>query len=96
LRSDSARLESIPRIGARRDGRFADWGLPDWGLANRHLAELGLLIDGLWARDIGSAGGSNQGKRCTRYNHSFHHGTFSSRLEEARQNLLRVPLSDTP
>jgi hypothetical protein len=62
-------------VGPRRDGRLADWGLPDWGLANRHLADLSLLIDGLWAREVGRASGSHQGKRCTRYNHNFHHGT---------------------
>jgi hypothetical protein len=37
-------------VGPRHDGRLADWGLPDWGLANRHLADLSLLIDGLGAR----------------------------------------------
>jgi hypothetical protein len=62
-------------VGPRHDGRLADWGLPDWGLANRHLADMSLLIDGLWAREVGRASGSHQGKRCTRYNHNFHHGT---------------------
>jgi hypothetical protein len=62
-------------IGPRRDGRLADWGLPDWGLANRHLADWSLLIDGLWAREVGRASGSHHGKRCTGYNHNFHHGT---------------------
>jgi hypothetical protein len=62
-------------VGPRHDGRLADWGLPDWGLANRHLAELSLLIDGLSAREVGRASGSHHGKRCTRYNHDFHHGT---------------------
>jgi hypothetical protein len=62
-------------VGPRRDGRLADWGLPDWGLANRHLADLSLLIDGLWAREVGRASGSHHGKRCTRYNHNFRHGT---------------------
>jgi hypothetical protein len=62
-------------VGPRRDGRLADWALPDWRLANRHLAELRLLIDGLWARNVGSGSGSHHGKCCTRYNHNFHHGT---------------------
>jgi hypothetical protein len=63
-------------VAPRHNGRLADRGLPDWGLANRHLAEWSLLIDGLWAREVGSASGSHQGKRCTRYNYNFHHGTF--------------------
>jgi hypothetical protein len=62
-------------VGPRHDGRLADWGLPDWGLANRHLADMSLLIDGLWAREVGRASGSHQGKRCTRYNHNFRHDT---------------------
>src|ERR1700687_998613 len=62
-------------VGPRHDGRFADWGLADWGLANRHLAELSLLIDGLSAGEVGRASGSHHGKRCTRYNRSFYHGT---------------------
>ena len=66
----------MPRIsGPRRVGRLADWGLPDGGLANRHLADWSLLIDGLSARDVGRASGSHHGKRCTRYNRNFHHGT---------------------
>jgi hypothetical protein len=62
-------------VGPRHDGRLADWGLPDWGLANRHLADWSLLIDGLWVREVGRASGGHHGKRCTRYNHNFHHGT---------------------
>jgi hypothetical protein len=62
-------------VGPRRDGRLADWGLPDWGLANRHLAELSLLIDGLSAWKVGRASGSHHGKRRTRNNHNFHHDT---------------------
>jgi hypothetical protein len=62
-------------VGPRHDWRLADWGFPDWGLANRHLAELSLLIDGLWVREVGRASGRHHGKRCTRYNHDFHHGT---------------------
>jgi hypothetical protein len=72
-------------VDPRPDGRLADWGLPDRGLANRHLADLSRLIDGLWVREVGGASGSHQGKRCTRYHHNFHHSTFSSRLEETRQ-----------
>jgi hypothetical protein len=62
-------------VGPRHDGRLADWGFPDWGLANRHLADWGLLIDGLRVREIGRASGGHHGKRCPRYNHNFHHGT---------------------
>jgi hypothetical protein len=62
-------------VGPRPEGRLADWGLPDWGLANRHLADLSLLIDRLWAREVGSASSSHHGKHCTRYNHNLHHGT---------------------
>jgi hypothetical protein len=70
------RLLVGPRlVGPRPDGRFADWGLPDWGLANRHLAELSLLIHGLRVWKVGRASDRHQGKRCTRYNHNFRHGT---------------------
>jgi hypothetical protein len=62
-------------VGPRHDGPLPDWGLPDWGLANRHLADLSRLIDGLWSRKVGRASGSHYGKRCTSYNHNFHHGT---------------------
>jgi hypothetical protein len=74
-------------VGPRRVGRLADWGLPDWGLANRHLADWSLLIDWLWAREVGRASGSHQGKRRTRYNHNFHHGTYPLgwKKEETRQ-----------
>jgi hypothetical protein len=65
-------------IAPRYDGRLADGELPDWGLANRHLAELSLLIDRLSARKVGGASGSYHSKRCTRYNHNFHHGTSPS------------------
>jgi hypothetical protein len=58
-----------------RPGRLADWGLPDGGLANRHLAYGSLLIDGLSAWNVGSAGGSHHGKRCTRYNRNLDHGS---------------------
>jgi hypothetical protein len=60
-------------VDPRPDRRLADWGLPDWTLANRHLADLSRLIDGLWVREVGGASGSHQGKRCTRYHHYFHH-----------------------
>jgi hypothetical protein len=73
IQQDLSRYRAL--VGPRHDGRLADWGLPDWGLANRHLAEWSLLIDGLWARKVGRASGSHHGKRCTRYNHNFHHGT---------------------
>ena len=85
-------LKSIPRIAPRRDGRLADWGLPDWSLSNRHLAELSLLIDGLRARDVGSASGSHHGKRCTRYNHNFHHGTFPLSWKKQGSDLPSVSL----
>src|SRR3981081_78986 len=62
-------------VAPRHDGRLADWGLPDRGLANRHLAELSRLIDGLWVRKAGRASDRHQGKRCPRYNHNFRHGT---------------------
>jgi hypothetical protein len=72
-------------VDPRPDGRLADWALPDRGLANRHLADLSRLIDGLWVRKVGSTSGRHQGKRCTRYNHNFHHGISPYRLEETRQ-----------
>jgi hypothetical protein len=74
------RPASVPRVGPRS---LADGGLPNWGLANRHLADLSLLIDGLRAWDIGGASGSHDGKRRTHYNYNSHHGTFLQ-LEEAR------------
>jgi hypothetical protein len=61
-------------VDSRAYGRLADWVLPDWGLADRHLADWSRLIDGLRVREVGSAGGGHQGKRCTRYNQNFHHG----------------------
>src|SRR6202171_5231351 len=61
-------------VGPRHDGRLADWGLAD-----RHLADWSLLIDGLSAREVGSARGSHHGsyhgKRCSSDNHNFRHGT---------------------
>jgi hypothetical protein len=78
-------------VAPRHDGRFADWALPDWGLANRHLAELSLLIDGLWAREVGGASGSHHGKRRTRYNHNFHHGTSPLGSKKQGSNLLSPP-----
>jgi hypothetical protein len=47
-----------------------------------------LLIDGLWARDVSRTGGSHQGKRCTRYNHDFRHGTSSPSWKKQGSNLL--------
>jgi hypothetical protein len=70
--------------GPRHNGRLADWALPDRGFADRHLADWSRLIDGLSVREVGSASGSHHGKRCNRYNHSFHQGT-SPGLEETRQ-----------
>jgi hypothetical protein len=79
--------ESLSRnrlLVSRHDGCLADWGLPDGGLANRHFAEWSLLIDGLSAREVGSASGSHHGKHCARYNHNFHQG-IPPKSEETKQ-----------
>jgi hypothetical protein len=80
----------------RDHGPFADRALPDDGaLADRHLANRSLLIDRLWVRQIGSASGSDQGKRRTRCNHNFPHGRSPlgwKSKEEQGSNLLAGPL----
>jgi hypothetical protein len=80
----SARPRLKPLSVSRYDGCLADRGLPDGGLADRHFADWSLLIDGLSAREVGSACGSHHGKHCTHYNHNFHHG-IPPKLEETKQ-----------
>jgi hypothetical protein len=67
-----------------RHRRLADWCLPDGALANRHFSDWSFLIDGLFAREVGSASGSHDGKHCARCNHKFRHG-ISPELEDPNQ-----------
>jgi hypothetical protein len=64
-------------VSPRYHRLLADRALPDGGLANRHLADHRFcLIDGLRVREVGGASDSYEGKRCARYDQSFHHGIF--------------------
>jgi hypothetical protein len=61
-------------VDPRAYRRLADGVLPNWVLADRHLADWSRLIDGLRVREVGSASGGYQGKRCNRCNQNFRHG----------------------
>jgi hypothetical protein len=77
---------------------LADRALPDGGLANRHLADHRSrlrLIDGLRVRKVGRASDGHEGKRCARYDQSFHHGLFPLGMRKQSSNLLTFP-SDIP
>jgi hypothetical protein len=66
-------------VSPRYDRLLADRALPDGGLANRHFADHRCrlcLVDGLRMRKVGGASDGYEGKRCARYDQSFHHGIF--------------------
>ena len=67
-------------------------------LANRHLADDRgrlSLIDGLRMRKVGGASDGHEGKRCARYDQSFHHCIFPLGKRKQSSNLLTFP-SDIP
>jgi len=49
------------------------------------------LIDGLRMREVGRASDSHEGKRCARYDQSFHHGNFPLGKRKQGSDLLTFP-----
>jgi hypothetical protein len=82
-------------VSPRYHRLLADRALPDGSLADRHLADdrgwFG-LIDGLRMRKVGGASDGYEGKRCARYDQSFHHGLFPLGKRKQGSDLLTFPL----